>query len=423
MHQVALSSAVVWPVAALSTAGILVKPFKVAEAWWAVAGALILLLTGQLTFAEVGHAVGRGTDVYLFLIGMMLVAELARTTGLFDWVAAQTVRSAKGSATRLFCIVYMVGILVTTFMSNDATVVVLTPAVLAAARAAKLERPLPHLLACALIANAASFVLPVSNPANLVVFAGRMPTLPAWFALFLWPSAIAIVVTFAALYWTQRADLRAGMDDEVSVPGLSAHAKLVAFGIALMGVVVLGASFLGGDLGWPTCAVGLAAFTLVAWRARALALSAARAMSWGVLPLVAGLFVLVDALDRIGVAGELARLLEELQAGAPQWSVWAAGIATAIVANIANNLPAGLVAGATMASSHSSSSVVAATLIGINLGPNLSVTGSLATVLWLTVLRREGIAVGFVQFLKVGLVVMPVALLLCLYAVSAGSGF
>jgi arsenical pump membrane protein len=148
------------------------------------------------------------------------------------------------------------------------------------------------------------------------------------------------------------------------------------------------------------------------------ALSAAREMSWSVLPLVGGLFVLVAALSKIGVADALARMLEQLHATAPQWSVWAAGIATAVVANIANNLPAGLIAGATMAASHASSNVTAATLIGINLGPNLSVTGSLATVLWLTVLRREGIEVGFWQFLKVGAIVMPLALLPCLWAIS-----
>jgi arsenical pump membrane protein len=416
MLQLPLSAAVVLPIAALSTAGVLAKPFRIAEAWWAVAGAVLLLLTGQVNLAELGAAVGQGTDVYLFLIGMMLIAEMARTTGLFDWIAAQAVRQAKGSAKRLFCIVYGVGIVVTTFMSNDATAVVLTPAVLAAARAAKLERPLPHLFACALIANAASFVLPVSNPANLVVFAGRMPTLPAWFGLFLIPSAIAIVVTFAALYWSQRGDLHQRMREDVAVPPLSLDAKVVGFGIGLMAAVVLTASALGIDLGWPTCIAGIATFGVVFLRARASALHAAREMSWSVLPLVAGLFVLVAALSKIGVAAALARLLTQLYATAPGWSVWAAGMATALVANLANNLPAGLIAGATMATSHAPPNVIAATLIGINLGPNLSVTGSLATILWLTVLRREGIVVGFAQFLKVGVIVMPVALLLCLYA-------
>jgi arsenical pump membrane protein len=163
---------------------------------------------------------------------------------------------------------------------------------------------------------------------------------------------------------------------------------------------------------------GVATFAVVFLRARQSALRAAREMSWSVLPLVAGLFVLVEALSKIGVADALARLIAQLHATAPQWSVWAAGIATAVVSNVANNLPAGLIAGATMTASHAPPNVIAATLIGIDLGPNLSVTGSLATVLWLAVLRREGIEVGFLQFLKVGAVVMPLALLPCLLAIS-----
>jgi len=420
MLQLPLSPAVVLPIALLSTAGVLVRPFRVAEAWWAVLGALLLLLTGQVGLAELARAVGQGTDVYLFLVGMMLIAEMARITGLFDWIAAHAVGWARGSASRLFCIVYAVGIGVTTFMSNDATAVVLTPAVLAAARAAKLERPLPHLFACALIANAASFVLPVSNPANLVVYASRMPALLDWFRLFLLPSAIAIGVTFAALYWTQRSDLTLRLRETAAVPTLSRDAKIVAFGIVLMAALLLAASSRGIDLGWPSFAAGLATFALVFLRARPAALRAAREMSWSVLPLVGGLFVLVAALSKIGIADALARMLEQLHATAPQWSAWAAGIATALVANVANNLPAGLIAGATMAASHAAPNVTAATLIGINLGPNLSVTGSLATVLWLTVLRREGIEVGFLQFLKVGAIVMPLALLPCLYAVTLG---
>jgi arsenical pump membrane protein len=418
MLQLALSPLIVWPIAAFSTAGVLARPFRIGEAWWAVLGALLLLVTGQLTLGEVGHAVQQGTDVYLFLVGMMLIAEMARTTGLFDWIAAWAVRHAKGSASRLFYLVYGVGIVVTTFMSNDATAVVLTPAVLAAAKAARLERPLPHLFACALIANAASFMLPVSNPANLVVFAGQMPSLGAWFRLFLVPSIIAVAVTFVALYWSQRGDLRQHMQSDVPVPPLSVEARIVAFGIFVMGVALLAASALGADLGWPTCVAGVATFALVLLRARALATQAVREMSWAVLPLVAGLFVLVAALSKIGVAAELAHLLGQLQATAPQWSVWVAGIATALVSNIANNLPAGLMAGATVAASHAPAHVAAATLIGIDLGPNLSVTGSLATVLWLTALRREGVEVSFMQFLKVGLVTMPVALLLCLGALA-----
>src|SRR5689334_19472289 len=96
MLQLTLSPVVVLPIAALSTAGVLARPFRIAEAWWAMLGAALLLLTGQVNLAEFGRAVGQGTDVYLFLIGMMLVAEMARTTGLFDWIAAQAVRRSNG---------------------------------------------------------------------------------------------------------------------------------------------------------------------------------------------------------------------------------------------------------------------------------------------------------------------------------------
>ena len=142
---------------------------------------------------------------------MMLIAEVARQEGVFDWLAALAVAHARGSPQRLFALVYAVGTVVTVLLSNDATAVVLTPAVYAATRAAG-ATPLPYLFVCAFIANAASFVLPISNPANLVVFAGRMPHLAAWLGQFGLPSVIAIAVTYLALRLMQRRALAAETD-------------------------------------------------------------------------------------------------------------------------------------------------------------------------------------------------------------------
>ena len=114
--------------------------------------------------------------------------------GLLGWLAALAVERANGSPRRLFLLVYLVGILVTVLLSNDATPIVLTPAVYAATRAAGVT-PLPYLLACAFVANAASFVLPISNPANIVVFGKHMPHLTEWLRLFAAPSLAAIVLT------------------------------------------------------------------------------------------------------------------------------------------------------------------------------------------------------------------------------------
>ncbi len=156
---------VTWAIIALSILGVIARPFKWPEFIWAASGAMLLVALHLLSPAKALDGILKGLDIYLFLIGMMAVADVARKEGLFDWLVTLAVRGAKGSASRLFALVYAVGIVVTIFLSSDATAVVLTPAVYAAAKAAKAE-PLPYLSICALIANAASFVLPISNPAN-----------------------------------------------------------------------------------------------------------------------------------------------------------------------------------------------------------------------------------------------------------------
>ncbi len=408
-----------WGIAALATAGVILRPFAWPEFVWAVAGALLLIALGLLSAADALAGVAKGTDVYLFLIGMMLLAELARQEGLFDWLAARAARAARGSGTRLFTLVYVVGTVVTVFLSNDATAVVLTPAVAAVARAADAKQPLPYLFICAMIANAASFVLPISNPANLVIYGSHMPPLLEWLPRYALPSLAAVLATYAMLRWTQRDALRQAIASGIDVPALSLPAKAAALGIVATAAVLLAASALDLQLGLPTFLAGLATAVLVLAAARRGPAAVLRGVSWGVLPLVAGLFVLVEALERTGVTGELAALLQEAVRRSATEAAWITGAVLALGCNLVNNLPAGLVAGRVVELAQVPDRVRQAVLIGVDLGPNLSVTGSLATILWLTALRREGHRVGAWTFLKLGAVVMPPALLLALAAAIA----
>ena len=139
-----------------------------------------------------------------------------------------------------------------------------------------------------------------------------------------------------------------------------------------------------------------------------------RGISWAVLPLVAGLFVLVEGIGHTGVIGQLAAILRQAASHSAQQTGAAAGAILALVSNLLNNLPAGLVAADAIAQAGPPETVTGALLVGVDLGPNLSITGSLATILWLTALRRDGLEVGFWQFLKLGAAVMPPALLLAL---------
>ncbi len=209
-----LSHVLLSVIVGLSIVLMLVRPRGVPEVYWVGGGAFLLILLHLVPLKLAARAVAKGSDVYLFLIGMMLLSELAREHGVFDWLSSVAVRGANGSCVRLFTLVYGIGTLVTIFMSNDATAVVLTPAILTAVRKAKVQ-PLPYLFACALIANAASFVLPISNPANLVVFHQGMPPLGRWLLSFGVPSLLSIAATYAVMRLVFRKDLTACIEESV----------------------------------------------------------------------------------------------------------------------------------------------------------------------------------------------------------------
>lgn len=411
-----MNPAWIWGISALATAGVIFRPYNWPEAIWAVTGALLIVALGLLPAKDAWSGVLKGTDVYLFLIGMMLLSEVSRREGLFDWLAAFATEYSRGSPSRLFGLIYGIGVLVTVFLSNDATAVVLTPAVYAASRIAKVKDPLPYLLICAMIANAASFVLPISNPANLVVFSGSsMPPLGDWLKTFSVPSALAIVATFIALRWTQRKAIASDtVTNDVHRPTLTSSAKIASAGIVVTVIVLLLASSRGMGLGFPTFVSGVITTLVILAVGKAKATDLLADVSWSVLPLVAGLFVLVSALQFTGTIQQLSDLLHHAVETSPNTVGFWSGIIVAFASNLANNLPSALVAGSTVHAANAPHDVAASILIGVDLGPNLSVTGSLATILWLNALRREGLDVSTWTFLKVGFVVMPPALLLAL---------
>jgi arsenical pump membrane protein len=405
-----VSSLLIWTISLTSILCMLVRPRRIAEAYWACGGGILLIITRLIALPQAMRAVSEGGDVYLFLAGMMILAEVAREEGVFEWVADVAAYHARNSPARLFVLIYLVGTVVTALLSNDATAVVLTPAVLAVVRRAKVD-PKPYLLACAFIANAASFVFPISNPANLVVFDQHMPGLALWLRIFLLPSLASIVATFLCLRWLSRKQLSGEMRGEAKRALLSTEGKLALVGLAIAAVALISSSALGLPLGAPTCVAALFAMAVVTWRNDSIPLRVAKGVSWSVLPLVAGLFVIVEALQnaglqRLGLAG-----LQALAEKAGWITKGAAAFVVALLSNGMNNLPVALMSGAAIRRAQETSLVAHAMLIGVDLGPNLSVTGSLATILWLIALRREKVEITVWEFFRIGVIAMPLALI------------
>ncbi|HTV81014.1 MAG TPA: SLC13 family permease [Acidobacteriaceae bacterium] len=407
--------ALIWVISLASIALMLVRPRGLAECVWAGSGALLLLALRLISPATTLHAVREGLDLYLFLAGMMILAELAREEGVFDWVAEIAVGHAHGSAARLFFWVYASGVVVTALLSNDATAVVLTPAVLAAVRRARVDAR-PHLLACAMLANAASFLLPISNPANLVVFASDLPPLGAWLGALLVPALVSIAVTFLVLRLLSRRSLARPVAAVSQTRRLSHAGHFALAGILVAAAAMLVASGFGIPLGWPTFGAALLAMVLVASQDRSAPLTALRHVAWSILPLVAALFVLVAALNQAGMMHAAQAAIAWLGDQPRMAAKFAGAFAVALLSNGMNNLPVGLAAGSALRHAGHTGLLARAVLVGVDLGPNLSVTGSLATILWLIALRREQAEITPWQFLKVGLIVMPAALACALMA-------
>lgn len=400
-------------IVAASIVLMLVRPRGVPEVYWVGAGAILLVVTRLIPLSLAGRAIAKGTDVYLFLGGMMLLSEIARECGVFDCIAAVAVTHARGSARRMFVLLYAAGVAVTVCLSNDATAIVLTPAVLASVRRARIN-PLPFLFACAMIANAASFVLPISNPANLVVFHNGMPPLGRWLVAFLLPSLLSIGVTYAVLRVYFRRELGSAVEASGEQAVLSRDGKLVLIGLGVMVAVLLAASALGRNLGLPTFVAAMVITAILLVRSKASPMPILKQVSWSTLALVAALFVLVEAMESVGALTFTEDALRSAQHLAAPVAAVVVGFTVAIANNLINNLPLGLIAANTLAVTHTQGLLRDVVLIAVDLGPNLSVTGSLATILWLLALRREGLNVTAMDFLKAGLVAMPLALLAAL---------
>lgn len=232
------------------------------------------------------------------------------------------------------------------------------------------------------------------------------------------PSALAIGATYVTLRLVFRHDLRQPLKPSPPLPPMTLPLRMAALGVAITAGTLLITSALGQRLGLPTLIAGCVSAALVLAVTRSSPIRLIKGVAWGVLPLVAGLFVLVEGMAASGVLQDLANLMRSLSADA---ALWAGGVGAALSGNVINNLPAGLMAGTLARMADLPSATTAALLIGIDLGPNLSVSGSLATLLWLLAVRREGMHISALSFLRLGIVVMPPALILALGALHVFS--
>jgi arsenical pump membrane protein len=380
------------------------RPPYVSEAVAATAGAALLVIVGAIGLSQAGDALRALAPTVGFLAAILLIAEGCRREGLFDAMGALMARGAQGSPQRLLAFVFVIAAAITAVLSLDANVVLLTPVVFATAARMRTSAK-PHVYACAHLANSASLLLPVSNLTNLLAFHASKLSFLRFAALMALPTLAAVGVEWVVFRRFFAVDLRRPRQ----AGQRPARPELPRFALAVLALTLAGfalSSVLGIEPVW-FAAAGAAAITIPALAGKtATAVQLGRAVEPGFLIFVLGLGVIVQAASNNGLDTAVRAVLP---AGGSLPDLLAIAALSAVFANLVNNLPATLMLVPVAAAA--GPGPVLATLIGVNVGPNLTYVGSLATLLWRRILHAEDTDVELGEFLRLGALTVPASLL------------
>ena len=385
----------------------IVRPRGLPEIVIAGPAAVVVLLTGVVTLDEARDELASMAPTVVFLVAVLVLAHAADALGVFRWVSQILQQRSLADPHRLLIYVFGAAALTTAVLSLDATVVLLTPAVIAAARSIGAS-PRPHSYASAHLSNSASTLLPVSNLTNLIAFAATGLTFLHFTALMALPWVMTIAVEYLIFRLFFRSELARGDSAEPPVAARSAPAPilpLTVIGMTLLGFAVSG--FFGIEPAW-IAVVGasvLGAIALARHRTTTAKMLYAADLWFCAFVLVLGIIV-------AGVAnGPVGEWIAQILPGDTSYGslLFVAAVA-AVASNLVNNLPATLLMIAALGTA-APPALVLAMLIGVNLGPNLTYVGSLATMLWRRVATSAGAPPTLATFTLLGVITTPLTLL------------
>ncbi|MGH2888709.1 MAG: SLC13 family permease [Solirubrobacteraceae bacterium] len=391
---------------------------------WLVAAvaAGVVVAAGALSTGGARHALSSLGPTVGFLAALLVLAEGCRRAGVFDTLGALMARGAGGAPRRLLAMVFAVAAATTAVLSLDATILLLTPIVFATAARLRTS-PRPHVYACSHLANTASLLLPVSNLTNLLAFGASGLSFARFAALMVLPWLVALAIEWVVLSRMFADELRApassagagapdpgSPDPGSSDPGSATQPAGARAAQPVYALTVVALTLAGFAV---SSAVGVAPVWFAAAGAVALTVrpmpSSVRELLDAAEPtflvFVLGLGVVVAAAGDHGLSAAVDSLLPN---GTGFLALLAIAAVSALVANLVNNLPATLIVVAVV--SRGAPAAVLAMLIGVNVGPNLTYVGSLATLLWRRVVRAHDEQVDLRRFLILGALTVPATL-------------
>ena len=410
----------------LSLAQPRIGPIRLHHGWAAVLGALLMLLLLPVPPVEILRpSIEILARPIITIISLMVITILAQRAGLFDWLLGTIMCRAKGDGKQIFFWLFLAGVLTGSILTNDAAVLILTPLVCLMTKNYPGLRPIPYLFAVLNIGNlVAAFV--ISNPINIVVaeyFGINFLEYVMWMAL---PAVVAATSTYLILRMRFRQEIADSHIPAAELTPVGEVSPFFAPCLAVIGLTMAGA-FLSPLVGIPLWVVTVTGAVTLLVLGRALALidpaSVLRHVAWDVLIFVVGFFIIVSGLKTTGISGLIAELIRSVAGTESSALIYTTGVIAAICSALMNNHPTAYLMALSisdlMASPATEKFLAFAVLIGGDLGPKMLPIGSLAALLWFRILRDHDIHVPYSLYVKVGVPVTLVALLLSLSVLAA----
>jgi arsenical pump membrane protein len=395
----------------------------------ALLGAVAALVLRLVSVSDIWVVTQMVWNATAALIGIVLISAVLDQAGFFEWAALHVARRAGGSGTRLFVSVIILAAAVSTFFTNDGTILILTPIIYETMR--KLRFPataiLGFLFACGFIADTVSTPLIVSNLVNIISADYFQIPFPRYMVLMILPSLVSLIVSTLVLLLIYKKYLPAHFSDTELASPKDAIRDPVLF---RMGVIVVSllvpAFFIGAAWNVPvSLLVGIAAFILLVTghRRRVFrAVTLIKSAPWHVILFALGMYLVVYGLRNAGLVTMLASGITTIAQNSLTRAIYATGIIAALLSSVMNNLPATMVGILTVDSLTAypewQEMLALANVIGCDLGPKMTPIGSLATLLWLHELGKRGVTVDWRYYLKIGMWATPPVLISALIALA-----
>jgi len=383
---------------------IFLRPKGLSEAGGACIGAAAMVALRLATFGDIAQILGQTANVLLFLLGMMVVTGIVERAGVFDALAIAAARLSRHDGRLLLVNVFLLGTVVTAFLSLDVTIIVVTPIVYALTETLEID-PLPYLFACAFVANTASLFLPMSNLTNILIYDLLHLSFLRFAAVMFLPNLAALAVNIGVFFLIFRRSIPRRFATDAPTDGarpLGFTVASVGLGMVLVGLFIFGVLAL--PLAIPACLGAVVLATIALARRRVDGGKLVASVSWSLFPFVIAMFIVMRGLERAWLPH-----LPALPTGHGLGTLLAVAAGTGIGANLVNNIPmiAAMITLLRATGSPIPDHLAFATLIGTNIGPSVLTFGSLATMLWLAIVRKRGVGVTAWTYTRIGLLTTP----------------